>query len=113
MIVALIEIKGKGFVPDFNSRDFAFDFPCGLSILIQVANIIGAQVPTMQSVYDWYELVCGEREQFSFKAIPHNSTCRYGERGASDAKQKAQIILCVLSSIFATQMACIACRSGT
>ena len=33
------------------------------------------------------------------KAIPHNSKCRYGERGAADAKPKAQIILCVLSSI--------------
>ena len=28
------------------------------------------------------------------KAIPHNSKCRYGERGAADAKPKAQIILC-------------------
>ncbi|MDD6713228.1 MAG: hypothetical protein PUE42_03085, partial [Subdoligranulum sp.] len=31
---------------------------------------------------------------FSFpKAIPHNSKCRYGERGAAAAKPKAQIIL--------------------
>ena len=29
----------------------------------------------------------------SFRAIPHNSKCRYGERGAADAKPKAQIIL--------------------
>ena len=28
-----------------------------------------------------------------FKAIPHNSKCRYGERGAAAAKTKAQIIL--------------------
>ena len=28
-----------------------------------------------------------------FLAIPHNSKCRYGERGAADAKPKAQIIL--------------------
>ena len=28
-----------------------------------------------------------------FKAIPHNSKCRYGERGAADAKPRAQIIL--------------------
>ena len=28
-----------------------------------------------------------------FKAIPHNSKCRYGERGTADAKTKAQIIL--------------------
>ena len=30
---------------------------------------------------------------FLVKAIPHNSKCRYGERGAADAKPKAQIIL--------------------
>ena len=28
-----------------------------------------------------------------FRAIPHNSKCRYGERGAAAAKPKAQIIL--------------------
>ena len=30
----------------------------------------------------------------AFRAIPHNSKCRYGERGAAAAKPKAQIILC-------------------
>ncbi|MFR8504851.1 MAG: hypothetical protein ACLVCQ_08165, partial [Subdoligranulum sp.] len=30
---------------------------------------------------------------FLLKATPHNSKCRYGERGAADAKPKAQIIL--------------------
>ena len=40
----------------------------------------------------------------SLRAIPHNSKCRYGERGAAAAKPKAQIILDVLSSILATQM---------
>ena len=45
-------------------------------------------------------------------AIPHNSKCRYDERGAADAKPKAQIILCVLSSILATQMLCRSRRSG-
>ena len=29
----------------------------------------------------------------AIRAIPHNSKCRYGERGAADAKPKAQIIL--------------------
>ena len=36
---------------------------------------------------------CGGRHPFCFRAIPHNSKCRYGERGAADAKPKAQIIL--------------------
>ena len=31
--------------------------------------------------------------QAGFKAIPHNSKCRYGERGAAAARPKAQIIL--------------------
>ena len=47
-----------------------------------------------------------------FRAIPHNSKCRYGERGAAAVKPKAQIILCVLSSILATQMPCRSRRSG-
>ena len=34
-----------------------------------------------------------ESRSDSFQAIPHNSKCRYGERGAADAKPKAQIIL--------------------
>ena len=39
--------------------------------------------------------VCCRREKCKriLKAIPHNSKCRYGERGAADAKPKAQIIL--------------------
>ena len=46
------------------------------------------------------------------RAIPHNSKCRYGERGAVAARPKAQIILDVLSSILATQMPCRSRRSG-
>ena len=52
----------------------------------------------------------GDPAAFSFlMAIPHNSKCRYGERGAAAAKPKAQIILCVLSSILATQI----CRAAS
>ena len=50
----------------------------------------------------WGRMEAGGR----YKATPHNSKCRYGERGAADAKPKAQIILDVLSSILATQMPC-------
>ena len=32
-------------------------------------------------------------EHFIIRAIPHNSKSRYGERGAAEAKPKAQIIL--------------------
>ena len=57
--------------------------------------------------------ICGASViQYTRRAIPHNSKCRYGERGAAAAKPKAQIILCVLSSILATQMPCRSRRSG-
>ena len=61
-----------------------------------------------------YKLYCRERSWpfRKLRATPHNSKCRYGERGAADAKPKAQIILDVLSSILATQMPCRSCRSG-
>ena len=36
---------------------------------------------------------CRRPLQMFFKAIPHNSKCRYGERGVAAAKPKAQIIL--------------------
>ena len=45
----------------------------------------------------------GNGWKLKLEAIPHNFKCRYGERGAAAAKQKAQRILCVFSSIFATQ----------
>jgi hypothetical protein len=57
-------------------------------------------------------LAVGAAARFLLKAIPHNSKYRYGERGAADAKPKAQIILDVLSSILATQMPCRSCRIG-
>ena len=53
-----------------------------------------------------------EDAKANLKAMPHNSKCRYGERGAADAKPKAQIILCVLSSILATQMPFRSRRNG-
>ena len=59
-----------------------------------------------------YHAFCQCRQTGHIRAIPHNSKCRYGERGAADAKPKAQIILDVLSSILATQMPCRSRRSG-
>ena len=64
------------------------------------------------SCTDWGGQPMQEVYRFGHRAIPHNSKCRYGERGAADAKPKAQIILDVLSSILATQMPCRSRRSG-
>ena len=39
------------------------------------------------------KIIFPEREAKKYRAIPHNSKCRYGERGTAAAKPKAQIIL--------------------
>lgn len=50
------EVEG-GFIPDFSSRYFTADFPYGLAILKQLANIAGVQVPNMDSTINWYKRV--------------------------------------------------------
>ena len=72
---------------------------------------------TLQGTQQWPEpqflnRMLKQKMKKRLKAIPHNSKCRYGERGEADAKPKAQIILDVLSSILATQMPCRSRRSG-
>ena len=46
----------------------------------------------LESLKDSPCTMCGNAFRL-LMAIPHNSKCRYGERGAADAKPKAQIIL--------------------
>ena len=53
-----------------------------------MSNYARAEMP---AVYSYTEFT--NYEFLIAKAIPHNSKCRYGERGAADAKPKAQIIL--------------------
>ena len=48
-------------------------------------------VPLWLSDFD--DWLCLSFAAILFRAMPHNSKCRYGERGAADAKPKAQIIL--------------------
>ena len=57
--------------------------------LRQAAHTCPATVPDRL----WAVVLVYQCSFFRFTAIPHNSKCRYGERGAADAKPKAQIIL--------------------
>lgn len=57
------EVEG-GFVPDFSSRYFTADFPYGLSILQQLAQIAGVEVPNMTSTLNWYKRVSGDTTEF-------------------------------------------------
>ena len=59
--------RDNGLIPDFNSRYFTADFPYGLSILVQIANYAGIEVPNMTQTLDWYHNVTGNEKDFDFK----------------------------------------------
>ena len=57
------EVEG-GWVPDFDSRYFTADFPYGLSILIELAGVLGVPVPHMEETMDWYRSVTGRKDSY-------------------------------------------------
>ncbi len=57
----------NGFVPDFSSRYFTADFPYGLSILVQISQILQLDCPYMKRTLDWYYGIVGKEKEFSFK----------------------------------------------
>ena len=61
-----IEINGK-FIPNLSSRYFTADFPFGLLILLQIAEIVGVDVPNMKETMLWYNNISNSKKGFSFK----------------------------------------------
>ena len=61
----MVEVE-DGWKPDFSSRYFVADFPFGLAILIQIATMVGAEVPTMKRIYNWFNSLGIECEKFDF-----------------------------------------------
>ena len=43
------------FIPDLHSRYFTADFPYGLSVIQQIGNIAGVDMPNIDSLIDWYD----------------------------------------------------------
>lgn len=60
-----ITVNG-GYIPDFSSRYFTADFLYGLSILVQIAVLVGVEVPNMKETLDWYYSIVGKQEGFDF-----------------------------------------------
>ncbi len=56
--------KDGGFIPDFGSRYFTADFPYGLAILKEIADVAGVPVPNMQETLSWYENITGNVSDF-------------------------------------------------
>ena len=55
-----INENGK-YVPDFSSRYFTADFPFGLEIMIEFAQITNVHCPNMIMVDKWYRTVSGDK----------------------------------------------------
>lgn len=52
----MTQVEG-GWIPDFTSRYFTADFPYGLAIIEQIAQIVGMDVPNIRKTMDWYRRV--------------------------------------------------------
>lgn len=55
-----------GYIPDFKSRYFTSDFPYGLAILVQIANLIKVEVPSMSEILAWFSNIFVGQEMFCF-----------------------------------------------
>ena len=49
----------KGFKPDFSSRFFTEDMPCGVSIIKALALLVDVKTPTIDKILSWYEKMTG------------------------------------------------------
>ncbi|MBO5283360.1 MAG: NAD/NADP octopine/nopaline dehydrogenase family protein [Lachnospiraceae bacterium] len=57
-----------GWVPDFDSRYFTADFPYGLKIIKDFAEVYGIKTPNMDKVWDWYTGCTGSADCFRLEA---------------------------------------------
>lgn len=63
----MVQVEG-GWIPDFNSRYFTADFPYGLAIIEQVAQIVGMDVPNISKTMAWYRNVSGDKNRLELSA---------------------------------------------
>lgn len=61
------------FFPDFSSRYFTADFPYGLAVLIQIAELYNIEIPNMKSTMEWYYEAAGRKKEFRLQQYNINS----------------------------------------
>jgi hypothetical protein len=49
------EPSKQGLIPDLHSRYFTADFPYGLTVIRQIAEIAGVETPYINRLLDWYD----------------------------------------------------------
>ena len=70
----MLENDENEWVPDFNSRYFSSDFPFGLKIILDIANLYGTPTEHLSYVWNWFfELakpkVCFNLEKYGIESI--------------------------------------------
>lgn len=61
-----IEVEG-GVIPDLHSRYFTADFSYGLTIIKQVADLVGVSTPNIDDTIRWYKNIAIEYDEFRFE----------------------------------------------
>lgn len=57
----------QGWMPDFTSRYFTADFPYGLKVIMEIAQLFEVPVPCMKRVWQWYERTGAAEAQNAFR----------------------------------------------
>ena len=73
------QVEG-GWIPDFQSRYFTADFPYGLAIIEELADLLGVEAPNIRDTMNWYRRVTGDFSRLDLKKIGIKSLddlCRY------------------------------------
>lgn len=56
----------QGWKPDFSSRYFTADFPFGLEIIKQIADIVSLKLPNINNTLKWYYNITHNTNRFNF-----------------------------------------------
>lgn len=71
----MLRVEG-GWIPDFQSRYFTADFPYGLAIIEEFAEILEVNVPNIKDIMEWYRRTTGDKSRLGIR--------QYGLKGLED-----------------------------
>ena len=66
-LLSPMKYVGGGWIPDFSSRYFTADFPYGLAIIEELAEILNYDAPNIRETMDWYRKVTGDTNKLNLK----------------------------------------------
>ena len=72
-------LTDDGWIPDFSSRYFSTDFPFGLKVLIEIANVMNVDVSYLEKIWDWYCKTCNPKAFFNLKDFNISSKKEFEE----------------------------------